>query len=92
MLFMIVSRAKPGVKREELAERFSHQLHPQTWDLVRHGELSHVLYKIGDEPGFFAVLKASSFDEARSLIERTAARLDTFDLEIHPVSLFPHFD
>jgi hypothetical protein len=53
MLFMLVSRAKPGVKREELAERFSHQLHPETWDLIRHGELSHVLYKVGDEPGFF---------------------------------------
>src|SRR3974390_2559113 len=56
MLFMLVSRAKPGVKREELVERFSRQLHPQTWDLIRHGALSHILYKLGDEPGFFAVL------------------------------------
>ena len=92
MLFMLVSRAKPGVKREELAERFSHQLHPETWDLIRHGELSHVLYKVGDEPGFFAVLKAPSFEAAKSLIESSAARLDAFDVDIYPVNLFPHFD
>jgi hypothetical protein len=92
MLFMLVSRAKPGVKREELVERFSHQLHPKTWDLIRHGELSHVLYKVGDEPGFFAVLNAPSFEAAKSLIESSAARLDAFDVDIYPVNLFPHFD
>jgi hypothetical protein len=92
MLFMLVSRAKPGVKREELVERFSRQLHPQTWDLIRRGELSHAFYKVGDAPGFFALLKADSADEAKSLIEGSAVRLDVFDLEIYPVSLFPHFD
>jgi len=92
MLFMLVSRAKPGVKREELVERFSRQLHPETWDLVRRGELSHVLYRTGDEPGFFAVLKAASIEDARSVIESSAARLDLFDLDVHPVNLFPHFN
>ena len=91
MLFMLVSRAKPGAKREELVERFSRTLHPDTWDLVRRGALSHVLYKTGNEPGFFAVLHAASIDEARSLIESSAARLDAFDVDIHPVNLFPHF-
>ena len=92
MLFMVVSRAKLGVKREELVERYSRQIHPETWDLVRRGNLSHVLYKVGDEPGFFAVLHASSLEEAKSLIEKTAERLDVFDIDIYPVSLFPHFD
>jgi hypothetical protein len=92
MLFMLVSRAKPGIKREELVERFSHQLYPETWDLIRNGELSHVLYKVGDEPGFFAVLRASSLEEAKSLIESSTARLDVFDIDIYPVNLFPHFD
>ena len=92
MLFMLVSRAKPGTKREELVERFSHQLYPETWDLIRSGELSHVLYKVGDEPGFFAVLKASSFEEAKSLIEGSGAGLDVFDVDTYPVNLFPHFD
>ena len=92
MLFMVVSRAKLGVKREELVERYSRQIHPETWDLVRRGNLSHVLYKVGDEPGFFAVLHAPSLEEAKSLIEKTAERLDVFDIDICPVSLFPHFD
>jgi len=92
MLFMVVSRAKLGVKREELVERYSRQIHPETWDLVRRGNLSHVLYKVGDEPGFFAVLHASSLEEAKSLIEKTAERLDVFDIDIYPVGLFPHFD
>jgi hypothetical protein len=65
MLFMLVSRAKPGVKREELVERLTRQIHPETWELVRHGDLSQVLYKVGDEPGFFAVLEASSFEESQ---------------------------
>jgi len=92
MLFMVVSRAKLGVKREELVERYSRQIHPETWDLVRRGNLSHVLYKVGDEPGFFAVLHAPSLEEAKSLTEKTAERLDVFDIDICPVSLFPHFD
>ena len=91
MLFMLESRAKPGVKREELVERLTRQMHLETWLLVRHGDLSQVLYKVGDEPGFFAVLQASSLEEAKSLIENSADRLDLFDLDIHPVSLFPHF-
>ena len=92
MLFMLVSRAKPGIKREELVERFSRERHPETWDLIRREELSNVLYKVGDEPGFFAVLKASSFEEAKSLVESSAARFDVFDVDIYRVDHFPDFD
>jgi hypothetical protein len=31
--------------------------------------LSHVLYKVGDEPGFFAVLNAPSIQEAKAMVE-----------------------
>ena len=58
MLFMVVSRAKLGTKREQLVDRLTHEMHPETWDLVRHGELSHIYYKVGEEPGFFALLNA----------------------------------
>jgi hypothetical protein len=92
MMFMLVSRAKPGVKREELVERLTRQIHPETWELVRHGDMSNILYKVGDEPGFFALLHASSLEEAKSLIEKSADRLDPFDLDIYPVKHFPHFD
>jgi len=92
MLFMIVSRAKAGTTREQLVERFSHELRPETWDLVRKGTLSHILYKTGAEPGFFALLNAPSFAEAKSLIDDSASKLNGFDVEIHPVNHFPHFD
>jgi hypothetical protein len=92
MLFMLVSHARPGTKREHLVERLTRQLHFETWDLVRQGALSHILYKVGEEPGFFALLNASNFAEAKSLVEAAASRLDEFDLEIQPVKHFPQFD
>ena len=92
MLFMLVSRAKPGVKREQLIERLTRQLHPETWELVRHGTLSHVFYKVGEEPGFFALLNAPSPEEAKALVERGAAGVEEFEVDIHPVKHFPQFD
>src|SRR6476646_7008771 len=44
------------------------RLDPSTWDLIRHGVLSHVLYKVGDEPGFFAVLNSPSIEEAKAMV------------------------
>jgi hypothetical protein len=49
MLFMLVSRPKPGMKREQLTL----QVHQETWDPIRQGELSQILYKVGDEPRIF---------------------------------------
>jgi len=92
MLFMLVSRPKPGMKREQLVERLTRKVQPETWDLIRHGDLSHILYKVGDEPGFFALLNASSLQDAKSLVESSAERLDEFDIDICPVKHFPHFD
>jgi len=92
MLFMLVSRAKPGRDREQLIEQLTHQIHPETWDLVRRGALSHILYKVGEEPGFFALLNASDREEAQSLVDGSKSRLDAFELDIHPVKHFPHFD
>jgi hypothetical protein len=92
MLFMLVSRAKPGTRREQLVDRLTRQLHPETWDLVRHGALSHVYYKIGDEPGFFALLNAPSLEDAKAVVARGAARAEEFEVDIYPVKHFPHFD
>ncbi|HEY8247363.1 MAG TPA: hypothetical protein VIG38_08800 [Hyphomicrobium sp.] len=91
MLFMLTTRPKAGVTREQLVEHLTRRLHPSTWDLIRHGVLSHVLYKIGEEPGFFAVLSAPTLEEARATVERGAERLEVFDLDIVPVNQFPHF-
>ena len=92
MLFMLVSRPKPGMKREQLIEDLARQVHPETWDLIRHGELTNILYKVGDEPGFFAHLNASTIEDARALLASSAARLEAFDIEIYPVKQLPHFD
>jgi hypothetical protein len=89
---MLASRAKPGVNREQLVERLARELSPETWDLIRRGELSHVLYMVGDEPGFFAVLHAKSIEDARAIVERGLERIKVFDVDIIPVKQFPHFD
>jgi hypothetical protein len=50
------------------------------------------LIKVGDEPGFFAVLNAQSIEEAKGMVEAGEERLnELFDLEVVPVNQFPHF-
>jgi hypothetical protein len=60
--------------------------------LIRNGVLSSVFYKVGGEPGFFAVLSAPSIEEAQAMVDDSAQKQDIFDLEIIPVKQFPHFD
>ena len=91
MLFMLNSRPRAGATREQLIEHLTRRLDPSTWDLIRNGVLSQVLYKIGDEPGFFAVLNAPSVEEAKAMVERGVERLELFDLEVVLVNQFPHF-
>ena len=91
MLFMLNSRPRAGATRKQLIEHLTSRLNPSTWDLIRHGTLSHVLYKVGDEPGFFAVLTAPSIEEAKAMVALGAERLELFDLDVVPVNQFPHF-
>ena len=91
MLFMLNSRPRAGATREQLIEHLTRRLNPSTWDLIRNGVLSQVLYKIGDEPGFFAVLNAPSMEEAKAMVEAGVERLELFDLEVVPVNQFPRF-
>jgi hypothetical protein len=92
VLFMVVSRPKPGTKREQLIDRLTQTMDPEGWDLVRRGELSQIMYKVGDEPGFFALLSAPSAKEASAMIERGIERLEVFDLDLVPVKHFPLFE
>ena len=84
--------SKLGTKREQLVERPTSQIKPETWDLIRRGDLSHVLCKVGDELSFFSLLNAPSLDVAKALVERSAQRLEAFEVDIYPVKHFPHFD
>jgi hypothetical protein len=90
MLFMVNSRPRAGATREQLIEHVTRRLDPATWDLIRYGVLSNVFYKVGDEPGFFAVLNAPSVEEARKIVAAGMERLELFDLEVVPVNQFPH--
>ena len=91
MLFMLNSRPRSGATREQLIEHLTRRLNPATWDLIRRGVLSHVLYKVGEEPGFFAVLNAADLQQAKAMAEAGTERLELFDLEVVPVNQFPHF-
>jgi hypothetical protein len=83
------SRPRAGATRAQHIEHLTRRLDPSTWDLIRHGVLSHVLYKVGVEPGFFGVLNAPSIEEANKIIAAGVERLELFDLEVVPVNQFP---
>ena len=88
---MLSNQPKPGTKREQLIEHLTRQIKHETWGLIRHGDLSRVLYT-GDEPGFFALLNAHSVEDTKGLVERESQRLEVSDLDMYPVKQFPHFD
>jgi hypothetical protein len=54
--------------------------------------LSHIYYKVGEEPGLFALLNAPSLQEAKALVARSVEETDVFEVDIFPVKHFPHFD
>jgi hypothetical protein len=66
------------------AKHLTRRRDPSTWDLIRHG----VFFP---SPGFFAVLNAPIFEEARAMVEAGIERLELFDLEAVPFNQFPHF-
>src|SRR5947209_2653420 len=92
MLFMIVATPKPDKSRKEIIDRLTTDLHPETWELIRHGNLSNIYYTDEEKPGFFALLNARSPAEAKALVENGSARLDQFTLVVHPVRHFPNFE
>ena len=87
----MISRPKEGATREQVIEHLTRRLDPATWNLIRDGVLTHVLCRVGDEPGFFAVLNAPSIGEANQIIAAGMERLELFELEVVPVNQFPHF-
>jgi hypothetical protein len=40
----------------------------------------------------FAILNASSIEQAHALVDGSSQKQEVFDLEIIPVNQFPHFD
>jgi hypothetical protein len=92
MLFLLESQARPGVTREQLVAQFSERLNPSTWELIRHGDISNVLYKTGKDVGFYATLNAPTPEEAQALVQATTESQELFDIRVVAVNHFPHFD
>ena len=92
MLFLLESQVRPGVTREQMVRHLTHRLKPETWDAIRHGVLSNVLYKTGADAGFFAVLQAPSLSDAEVLVHKAVETQDLFDIRLVAVNQFPHFD
>ena len=55
MLLMVNTRPRAGETREQLIEHLTRRLDPSLGSDTAHGVQSQVLYKVGDELGFFAV-------------------------------------
>lgn len=91
MLFMLESVTRPGVTRDQVVQHLSDRLSPSTWDLIRNGTLSHVLYKTGTDAGFFAMLTTASIEDAEKLVNGAVDSLGLFDIRITPINQFPHF-
>ena len=72
MIFMINARSKAGLREQKSSLTLQKGLDPATWNLIRNGLLSFICYKVGDEPGFFAVLSAPSIEEAQALVDSSA--------------------
>ena len=93
MLYMLNSRAKPGISREHLIERLKQRWHLSSWELVRTGQVSNVFYKIGAEPGITAVIHATDETQAKSLLAHMLNNDESFfEIDLTPINQFPHFD
>jgi hypothetical protein len=92
MLFMLESQTRPGVTREQMARHLNQRLKPGAWDVIRHGVVSNVLYKTGEEVGFFALLNAPSLLEAEALVGKAVESEGLFETRVVAVNQFPHFD
>jgi hypothetical protein len=89
---MLESQPKTGVTREQLVRHFTDKLNPTTWDLIRDGTISNVMFKTGNDVGFFALLSSSSMEAAKTLVAQVVKHDGLFDIRIVPVNQFPHFD
>ena len=93
MLFFINSRIRPGVTRDQVVEQFKMDIEQKTWELIKKGVVVHKFFKVGDSPGFIALLNCDSLEEARSLVnELRTVRIGILDVDIDPVDHFPNFD
>jgi len=89
MQFLLNSRLRPGVTREQFINYVRENRDHEAWDLVRKGVIQHWLWKIGDAPGLVVLVNCENIEEASQL----AASADIVEqglveFEIDPIDLF----
>jgi hypothetical protein len=91
MAFMVMTKRRPGVSREQLIEHLTSKMHPSTWELIRKEKIEQLFFITGDEPGFFAVVNSDDIDEVKAMVHEAISKHNLFDLEIMPINRFPEF-
>ena len=93
MLFLINSRMRPGVTRDQLVAHFKMDIEQETWELIRKGVVVQKYFKVGAQPGVIALLNCDSLEEAQALVnDLRPVRNGLLDFDIDPVDYFPKFE
>jgi len=89
---MIETQPRAGVTRAQLVAHFTAAPVPADWSLIRSGVVTNVLFKIGADVGFYALLSAPNAKEAQSIVDQHTKDEVLFDIKLVPVHHFAHFD
>ena len=91
MTFLITTKRKTGISRDEIIDHLTSKMDPSTWDLIRTGKIKQVYYTMGDEPGFIAIVNSSNLAEVKALVTQATSKHNLFEIEIVPIDRFPDF-
>jgi len=91
MTYLVISKRKPEVSRDEIVDHLTSRLNPSAWDLIRKGKVIHLYYMTGEEPGFFAIVKSDDITEVKDMASQAMSAHNLFEVEIVPINLFPEF-
>ncbi|MDJ0949313.1 MAG: hypothetical protein QNJ94_10350 [Alphaproteobacteria bacterium] len=90
MQFLLNSRLRPGVTREQFIEHIRDNRDDQVWDLVRTGIIQHWLWKVGDAPGIVLLINCENAEEARTLAESAPiVKRGIVEFDVDPIDPFP---
>ena len=90
MQFLLNSRLRPGVTREQFIDYIRNERDQEGWELVRQGIIQQWLWKTGEAPGLVVLMNCASAEEARSHADSAPiVQEGILEFEIDPVDPFP---
>ena len=90
MHFLLNSRLRPGVTREQFVEHIRTERDHEAWDLVRKGVIQQWLWKTGESPGILLLISCDGIEEARALADDSPiVQRGIVEFEVEPVDPFP---